>query len=253
MKRPVTIIMVFVSMVSVGLVAGRLLPLEYFPALDVPFIILDIPYQGSTPEEVEREITRPTEEVIATLSGVKRLESTSTANGSRLEVIFDWGTDVATKAVEARERVEAIRDQLPSDVRRINVLKFNLTDMPVLTLRISSERDLSTAYDMLMRRLVRPLERIQGVARVDFQGIEPREVRIELIADRVVAHGIDLVELQTLLSEINFSDSAGLIRDSDTRYRVNPRGELQSIDEIRDLVISMDGLRLSDIAQMKPS
>ena len=250
MKRPVTIIMVFVSMVSVGLVAGRLLPLEYFPALDVPFIILDIPYQGSTPEEVEREITRPTEEVIATLSGVKRLESTSTANGSRLEVIFDWGTDVATKAVEARERVEAIRDQLPSDVRRINVLKFNLTDMPVLTLRISSERDLSTAYDMLMRRLVRPLERIQGVARVDFQGIEPREVRIELIADRVVAHGIDLVELQTLLSEINFSDSAGLIRDSDTRYRVNPRGELQSIDEIRDLVISMDGLRLSDIAEI---
>ena len=251
MNRPVTIIMVFVSMVAIGLVSSRLLPLEYFPAVDIPFIILDIPYQGSTPEEVEREITRPAEEVIATLSGIKRLESTSTANGARLEVIFDWGTDVATKAVEARERVEAIRDQLPSDVRRINVLKFNFTDMPVLTLRISSERDLSTAYDMLMRSLVRPLQRLPGVARVDFQGIEPREIRIELIADRVIAHGVDLVELQAQLSQVNFSDSAGLIRDSDTRYRVNPRGEFRSIDEIRDLVISRDGLRLSDIAEIK--
>jgi HAE1 family hydrophobic/amphiphilic exporter-1 len=251
MNRPVTIVMIFVSMVAVGLVSSRLLPLEYFPAVDIPFIILDIPYQGSTPEEVEREITRPVEEVLATLSGIKRLESTSTANGSNLEVVFDWGADVAVKAVEARERVEAIRDQLPADVRRINVLKFNFTDMPVLTLRISSERDLSTAYDMLMRSLVRPLQRLPGIARVDFQGIEPREIRIELIADRVVAHGIDLVQLQNQLRQVNFSDSAGLIRDSDTRYRVNPRGEFRSIDEIKDLVISRDGLRLSDIAEIK--
>ena len=251
MDRPVTIVMIFVSMIAVGLISSRLLPLEYFPGVDIPFIILDMPYQGSTPEETEREITRPAEEVIATLSGIKRLESTSTANGSNLQIQFDWGTDVAVKAVEARERMEAIRDQLPSDLRRINVLKFNFTDQPVLTLRISSERDLSTAYDMLIRNLVRPLERIPGVARVDFQGIEPREIRIELIADRIVSHAIDLNLLQAQLSQVNFSDSAGLIRDSDTRYRVNPRGEFRSIDDIRNLVISEDGLRLDDVADIK--
>ena len=251
MNRPVTIIMIFVSMIAVGLISSRLLPLEYFPGVDIPFIILDMPYQGSTPEEVEREITRPAEEVIATLSGIKRLESTSSSNGSRLEVQFEWGADVAVKAVEARERMEAIRDQLPSDLRRINVLKFNFTDQPVLQLRISSERDLSTAYDMLIRNLVRPLERIPGVARVDFQGIEPREIRIELIADRVVSHGIDLNLLQAQLRQVNFSDSAGLIRDSETRYRVNPRGEFRSIDDVKELVISADGLRLADIADIK--
>ncbi len=250
MNRPVTIVMIFISMIAIGLVSSRLLPLEFFPAVDVPFIILDMPYQGSTPEEVEREITRPAEEVIATLSGIKRLESTSSSNGSRLEIQFDWGVDIAVKAVEARERMEAIRDQLPADLRRINVLKFNFTDQPVLTLRISSERDLSLAYDMLNRTLVRPLERIPGVARVDFQGIEPREIRIELIADRVVSHGIDLNQLKDQLLQVNFSDSAGLISDNETRYRVNPRGEFRSIDEIRNLVISRDGLRLSDIAEI---
>jgi HAE1 family hydrophobic/amphiphilic exporter-1 len=242
--------MVFVSMIAIGLISSRLLPLEFFPSVDVPFIVLEIPYQGSTPEEVEREITRPAEEVISTLSGIKRLESKSNAMGSQIEVQFDWGADVAVKAVEARERVEAIRDQLPADIRRINVYKFNFTDQPVLTLRISSDRDLSTAYDLLNRILVRPLERIEGVARVDLQGIEPREIRIELIADRVIAHGIDLNALQSQLSQVNFSDSAGLIRDNETRYRVNPRGEFRSIDEIRDLVISPDGLRLSDIAEI---
>jgi HAE1 family hydrophobic/amphiphilic exporter-1 len=250
-QRPVTTVMVFLSMVVIGLIASRLLPLEYFPAVDVPVVVMNIPYQGSTPEEVEREITRPAEEVLATLSGIERLESSSSANGSQIELIFKWGTDTAIKAVEARERVEAIRDQLPSDLRRINVFKFNFTDQPVLTLRISSERDLSAAYDMLMRKLVRPLERIDGVARVDFQGIEPREIRIELIADRVVAHGIDLADLQRRLQQVNFSDSAGLIKDGDTRYRVNPRGEYQSIDEISELVITDDGLRLRDIAEVR--
>jgi len=251
LSRPVTIVMVFVSMVAVGLIASRLLPLEYFPAVDVPFIAIDIPYSGSTPKEVEREITRPVEEVIATLSGIKRLESNSSSTGAHLEIQFDWGTDVAVKAVEARERVEAIRNQLPGDVRRINVLKFNFTDQPLLTLRISSERDLSTAYDMLMRRLVRPLERIPGVARVEFQGIEPREIRIELEADQVAGHGIDLIDLQHRLEQVNFSDSAGLIRDKQIRYRVNPRGEFRSIEEIRDLVITDDGLRLGDIANVR--
>lgn len=250
MDRPVTIAMVFVSMVVIGLISSRLLPLEFFPAVDVPFIMVNIPYEGSTPQEVEREITRPVEEVIATLSGIRNLETNSTATGANFEVIFDWGTDVAVKAVEARERVEAIRDQLPADIRRINVFKFNFTDQPVLTLRISSERDLSNAYDMLMRRLVKPLERIPGVARVDFQGIEPREVRIDLVADRLISHNIDLADLERRLRAVNFSDSAGLIRDSGMRYRVNPRAEFQSVDEIRELVITDQGLRLKDIADV---
>ncbi|MGD8578929.1 MAG: efflux RND transporter permease subunit [Lysobacterales bacterium] len=251
LKRPVTTVMVFVSLVAIGLVASRLLPLEYFPSIDAPFIGIQIPYQGSTPEEVEREITRPVEEVLATLSGIKRLNSRSSDSGANIEMIFEWGQDVAVKAVEARERVEAIRDQLPSDVRRINVFKFNTTDQPVLRLRISSERDLSDSYDMLMRKLVRPLERIPGVARVQLEGVEPREIRIELIADRVVSHGVDLVDLERRLRQVNFSDSAGLIRDHGTRYRVNPKGEFRSVDEIGDLVINDRGLRLRDIADIR--
>jgi len=248
-RRPVTITMVFVSLVTVGLLAARLLPLEYFPELDVPFVLVQVPYPGSTPDEVEQEITRPVEEVLATLSDIKRLESQSNADQASFQIEFDWDEDVAIKAVEARERVEAIRDQLPDDVRRIQVFKFNFADQPVFTLRISSERDLSNAYDMIMRTLIRPLERIDGVARVQLQGLEPKEIRIELDADRVNAHRVDLQALQIRLREINFSTSAGMLTDSGTRYRVTPRGEFDSVDQYRDLVID-GGLRLGDIADI---
>ena len=251
MRRPVTVIMAFVSLIAIGLISGRLLPMEYFPTLDVPYVVIIIPYPGSTPEEIEREITRPIEEVLATLSGIKRIQSTSGDSNAQIEMEFDWGADVAVKAVEARERVEAIRDQLPADIRRINVYKFNTADMAMMTLRISSERDLSNAYDMLMQKLIRPIERLPGVARVELQGLEPREIRIELIADRVVSHSIDLNDLQRRLQALNFSASAGLIEAGQRRYRVSPRGEFRDVDEIARIIITDGGLRLGDIAEVK--
>jgi HAE1 family hydrophobic/amphiphilic exporter-1 len=249
-RRPVTITMLFVSLVAIGLLSARNLPLEFFPKLDVPFVIVQVPYPGSTPAEIERDITRPVEEALATLSDIQRLSSTSTADMAQFQVEFDWGEDVSIKAIEARERVEAIRNQLPEDLRRIDVLKFNTADQPVLTLRISSERDLSGAYDSIMRTLIRPLERIPGVARVELQGLEPKEIRIELDAERVAAHDVDLPTLQRTLGDVNFASSAGMISDDGTRYRVTPDAEFSSVDDYRDLVIDDNGLRLSDIAEI---
>ena len=118
LKRPVTIIMVFVSLVAIGVVSARLLPLEYFPAVDVPFIAIQIPYQGSTPEEVEREIARPAEEVLATISGIKRMSSSTWESGTWIHIEFEWGVDTDVKALEAKEKMDGIRHLLPADLER---------------------------------------------------------------------------------------------------------------------------------------
>ena len=169
----------------VGITASRLLPLEQFPELDIPFVGIQLPYPGATPEEVERLLARPAEEALSTLAGIKRMNSESRPDGATIFMEFDWGADVGIRAVEARDKVESIRDQLPADLRRINVFKFNTSDQAVLNLRISSERDLSNAYDLLDRNLKRPLERVEGVGRVELYGVEPKELRIELISDRI--------------------------------------------------------------------
>jgi hydrophobic/amphiphilic exporter-1 (mainly G- bacteria), HAE1 family len=248
--RPVTTVMVFVALGLIGLVSARLLPLEKWPDIQFPGIFIEVPYEGSTPEEVERLITRPLEEVLATLSGVERMQSTSTQEKAQIFLQFGWDQDVSAKGIEARAKVDGIRHQLPPDVRRVLVYTGSFGDQPILNLRISSDRDLSDAYEMLDRLLKRRMERIEGVSRVELYGVEQREIRILLSADRVAAHGVDLNALRELLEKSNFSVSAGRLTDGGRRFSVRPIGEMGSVAEVRDILVR-ENLRLGDIADVE--
>ncbi|RYE65242.1 MAG: efflux RND transporter permease subunit, partial [Oxalobacteraceae bacterium] len=250
-KRPVSAIMLFVSLTVIGLIAAFRLPLEAFPEVSPPFIFVQLPYVGSTPSEVERTVLRPVEETLSTMPGIKRMDTSANANGAQLFIQFsDWERDVAIAASDARERIDAIRDDLPDDLQRYLVLKFSTTDQPVLRVRLASDTDLTGAYDMIDREFKRRIERIPGVARVDISGAPANEVEIAINQDRLTAHNLGLNDLTTRLQAINFSVSAGTITDGGQRLRVQPVGELTDLQQLRDLVIG-NGVRLSDIAEIR--
>jgi HAE1 family hydrophobic/amphiphilic exporter-1 len=251
LKRPVTIMVIFVCFAAIGVIAARLLPLEYFPDIEFPFITVQVPYQGSSPEEVERLITKPIEESLATLSGVRRMDSTSDADQSQVNLQFDWDENVAVKEVQVLDKVDSIRGDLPADVRHIQVLKQSGADIPILQLRISSARDLSRSYDMLNRLLKDRIQRVSGVSHVDLYGIEPQEIRIELHADAIAAHNVDLNKLNSTLLGANFTLSGGTISDAGQRLLVQVNDEYQSLDDVRKLRIGQGDLRLSDIADVE--
>ena len=121
LRRPVTTVVVFAALALVGLIASRLLPLEKFPDIEFPGIFIQIPYAGSTPEEIERLITRPVEKALATLSGVETLFSRSSSDQAEIFLQFDWDQSMGAKGIEARAKVDGIREQLPADIRRILV------------------------------------------------------------------------------------------------------------------------------------
>jgi len=250
LKRPVTVIMAFVSMTVIGLIAAYRLPLESMPDIQFPFLEINVPYQGSTPAEVERTVTRPIEEALSTLTGIQRMNSVTRADGARIDMQFKWGQDTAVKAVEARGKIDAIRSDLPADLLRYQVFKGSTADQPILNLRVSADHDLTNAYELLDRMLKRPLERLPGVARVQIEGVAPREVQIEIDSNRLTAAGVSLNDLYQRLNAANFSASGGLIKDGDTRYHVQPVGEWHSVDEIRNLVLNDKGLKLADIANV---
>jgi hydrophobic/amphiphilic exporter-1 (mainly G- bacteria), HAE1 family len=251
MRRPIMTIVIFVACMLVGLIASRLLPLEKFPDIEFPGIFVQIPYESSTPEEIERLITRPVEEALATLSGVESMESTSSENQSQIFLEFGWDESMGAKGIEARAKVDAIRHELPEDVRRVFIFTGSLSDQPILQLRIASERDLSGSYDLLDRLLKRPIERIEGVSKVELQGVDPLEIRILLDSDRLAAHHVGINDLRELLEGSNFAVSAGRITDSGQRFSVRPKGEFASLDQIRNLVINGGGLRLRDVADVE--
>jgi hydrophobic/amphiphilic exporter-1 (mainly G- bacteria), HAE1 family len=250
-RRPVTTLVVFVALALVGLIASRLLPLEKFPDIEFPGIFIQVPYEGSTPEEVERLITRPIEEALATLSGVERMVSTSSESQAEVFLEFGWDQSMGAKGIEARAKVDGIRHLLPEDVRRVFIFTGSLGDQPVLQLRISSQRDLSDSYELLDRLLKRRIERVEGVSRVELQGVDPKEIRILIDADRMSAHGVDIDQLKQLLEQSNFAVSAGRITDGGQRFSVRPRGEFASVEEIRNLVIDSSNLRLKDVAAVE--
>jgi len=251
LHRPVTTVVIFVALALMGLISSRLLPLEQFPDIEFPGIFVQIPYSGSTPEEVERLITRPVEEALATLSGVERMFSTSSESQAQIFLQFGWDENMGAKGIEARAKVDSIRHLLPDDIRRVFVFTGSLGDQPVLQLRIASERDLSDSYDMLDRILKRRIERLEGVSRVELQGVEPREIRILMKPDQLAAYGVDIATVRELLLGSNFAVSAGKITAGEERFSVRPSGEFTSVDQIRDLVINASGLRLRDIADVE--
>lgn len=251
LRRPVTIFMLCSCLGLIGFLATRLLPLEFLPDIQFPAVLVEIPYPNSSPDEVERRITRPVEEILATMGSIERITSDSRENGSTIVLFFDWGSDLSAKGVEARDKVDSIRHRLPEDIERIQVRKFASDDFPMMTLRISSNRDLSDAHDMLNRNLKRRIARLEGISKVELYGVEQREIRIELSAQRVAAHGIDLNTLRETLKRGNFSLSAGRITDGSRRYFVHPKGEYRSVQEIENLLINEKGLRLKDIADIQ--
>jgi HAE1 family hydrophobic/amphiphilic exporter-1 len=250
LRRPITTVMVFLALTLIGLIATRLLPLEQFPDITFPGMQVTIPYAGSTPEEIEELITRPVEEALSTLSGIKELRSTSRENEAEFQIQFDWGTDIEAVSFEVRTKLDSVRGQLPAGADRMLIFAGSFGDQPVVKIRLAANQDLSDAYDVLERHLKRPLERLDGVARVELAGVEPREVRILVDAGRVAAHGVDLRALRSLLERSNFSVSAGEITERGQRMNVRPIGEFRSVDDVRNLLVQ-DNVRLSDIADVE--
>jgi len=251
-RRPVTTIMLFISLVVIGLIASVRLPLETSPAASIPFVFVGLPYPGSTPEEVERNLVRPVEEALATMPGIQSMLSVATSESGVVQVRFhDWDLDMALAASDARDKLDAIRSDLPDDFRRYYVQRWSTNDQAAMHLRLNSDADLSARGQWLERSFKSRLERLPGVANVSIGGVAKQEILIALDQHRLSAHGIALNELVTTLQSANFSVSAGQISQDGQRVRVQPRGELQSIDSLRDLVLNPRGTRLSDIADIR--
>lgn len=250
LRRPVTTLMVFVSLLVVGLIATRMVPLEFMPNITFPGAFIQVPYPNSTPAEVNENIARPIEEVLATISGVEQISSNSGENNAGVLITFKQGNEIDLKAIEIKEKIESIRHQLPDDFEYYEIFKFRDGANATLQLRISSNRDLSNSYELLNRNIQQRLERIPGVGQVALYGVEKKEIRIELDPDRLTQYNIDLNRLSNTLRQSNFSISAGKITDSGMRYMVRPVGNLNGVEDIENLIISEKNLRVKDIANV---
>ncbi|MCA9727720.1 MAG: efflux RND transporter permease subunit [Candidatus Eisenbacteria bacterium] len=252
-RKPVTIGMILVSMIVLGSIALVRLPLAFLPEQEEPEIFVMVPYANATPQQVERMIVRPLEEALGSMPGLKDMWSMCNEEGGRVRLNFDWGTDMSLVRVEVRERVDRIRRDLPEDIDQIFVTKSwdaRESEAPIMEGRLASARDLSESYDLLDRKIVKPLERIPGVAQVRLDGVNPKEVRVNLRLADLESHRIDVRAVSQLLAASNFDQSLGEVTEPHMSYRLRTIGTFEDVQQIRDLVLREDGLRLSDVADV---
>ena len=237
--RPVTVFMGLVSLVVLGGVAVTRLPLAFLPTVDAPFISISVPYPNSSPSQVEREIVKPLEEALSTLSGVKKLTSTANADSAQLDLEFSWGQSIDIVRLKVGEKIDQIRKDLPADVERINVQTFNTAQIPVVEARVSAPGiDLSRNYDLLEERVVNRIRRIPGVARVELNGVAPREVKIDLILDRIKSHRLDIGALVDRLQRSNLNVSIGRVVDGGQVLHVRTFGAFEDLEAVANLPVA---------------
>jgi HAE1 family hydrophobic/amphiphilic exporter-1 len=250
-RKPIGTLMVFLSLLVLGILSWQRLPLAFFPDISWPNLNIFIPYQSSSPQEVEQLITIPVEEMMGTLSRLQSISSRSGSNGANIRLEFEWGTDMELASVEVRDRLDRVRAELPEDVERIYIRRWQTSDAPIIQFVVGWEGDKTELYDIVQRMLVPYLQRIDGVANVDVGGMDVKQVLVELDQERLQAHGLDPYQVARAIRSNNVNVSAGWVMDGGKKFTLRTVGEFRSVEEIRKLPIRGTSVRLGDVADVR--
>jgi HAE1 family hydrophobic/amphiphilic exporter-1 len=234
-RRPVTIAMATVAVAVFGFLAARTLPIELLPDLSYPTLTIQTVYSDAAPEAVEFFITRPVEEAVGVIPGVRDMRSVSRASLSEVVLEFEW-------------------DDLPREAENAKVLRFDPSLEPVMRLGFGGERPLIETRQLAERWLKPRLESVRGVAAARVRGgLEP-EIQVEADEDRLAAFGLTLDDLAGALRSENVNRPGGTVRDWGTVYLVRTLHEFVSLEQVRRTVVreTADGrVRVEDVAEVR--
>jgi len=239
--RPVTTVMIFMSVALLGLISYTRIPQELFPSMEYPQITIVTKYVGAGPEEAEKLISKMVEETAGTVKNIKRVSSISKEGVSIVSCEFRWGTDMNFAAMDVREKIDLIKEALPRDALEPVVLKYNPTQVEAMMLSVSykdgesSDMKMAELRHIAKKNIKDELERLEGVAKVELRGGEEREVLVEIDKGRLLANQVSITEIITSLQNANITYPAGTIKEEKHEYLVKTVGEFQSIDDVSSL------------------
>jgi HAE1 family hydrophobic/amphiphilic exporter-1 len=237
-RRPVGVAVLTVAVCILGWIAVNRLPVDLLPEVDFPRISIVTSYEGVGPEEIENLLTRPIEQAVASIDGVTAIEATSAEGLSRVQLQFDWGTNLDAASNDVRAALDRLRAALPDDAEQPVVLKFDISATPIATLGLSGGGDPRRLRYLAEEVLTRRLERVPGVASVQVNGGRVRELRVELDLARLVALGVTADQVVAALGRDNRNVAAGDMAEAGKEVLIRTVGELTSAEDIADVLVT---------------
>lgn len=250
--KPVTVSMILLAILVVGYIAYRRVPLALFPeGMENNALYVWVQYANATPRDIEEKIARPLEDIIGTVPNVKKVNSYSSNGFCSVRIEFQHGTSLRTAYAHVSDRMDRVKPSLPNDVDRINVRRWDQSDIPIMALVAGVPADMDDAYYRIDNFVKPALQRIEGVGNVEIWGIQTRNVFIDLIEERLRAHRIDVAAMINTLRNQNFALSGGYVMEGGRKIYVRSLGRLESPEQIGALVVDRERrLRLSDVANV---
>jgi HAE1 family hydrophobic/amphiphilic exporter-1 len=237
-KRPVFATMFIMALVILGLVSYPEIGVDLFPKVEFPIVNINTRLKGASPEIMDIDVTDKIEESVNTINGVKSISSTSAEGISTVTVEFVLERNIDLAVQDVREKISLIRSKLPTDVMEPIIQKVDPDANPVFYMTLTGQksiRDLSTYADEVLKD---QLQRISGVGALRFIGLQLRQVRVWLDAEKLRAFQVAPSDVMTALAKENIEIPGGRIEAETKEYSVKVKGEFPSIREFNDLIVA---------------
>lgn len=267
-RRPVTMAMLFLTLLVFGWRSYQQLPINLMPSISYPTLTVRTEYEGAAPEDVEKLVTRPLEEMLSIVSGMVEISSISSPGLSEIILEFTWDTDMNVAQQDVRDRLDLF-DPPREVTEKPVILRYDPTLDPVMRVAITAgeavsggeaparakeeEKALTSIRDACERHLKSDLEAEEGIAQVTVKGGQEEEIQILVDAQRLKGLGLSLQDIVQSLAQQNINLSGGRLQEGKTEYLVRTLNEFTSIEEIRASIITPRGgqqLRLEDVAEV---
>ena len=242
--KKVTTVMFTLGMMGIGLISFFRMPQELFPPITFPQITVVTEYKNAAPEEVETLITKPIEETIGSVAGLKRVESISREGRSQVTISFNWGQDIDFAALAIREKIDLVKERLPKESEDPVVLKFDPLSRPIMMLSITGEDLNLTQLKLYAEKIFKDnLEKVEGVASASISGGVEREILIDVDQGRLEANHLSVLQIVDSIEKSNIAYPAGSIKKGLYEYLIRTVGEFRSVREIGYSVAGIDNVK----------
>ncbi|ATA78264.1 acriflavin resistance protein [Capnocytophaga sputigena] len=253
-KRPSVLIVMLSLLLIGGFYSYKLLNYELIPKFEVNVVTISTVYAGASPSEIESTITKRIEDAVSALENIKKIQSYSYESLSVVVVQLTNDANVDNTLNEAQRKINAIRAYLPTDAKEPSLSKFSLSDLPIISIGVTSKLSAQELYDLVDKKIQPELSRVPGVAQVNIIGGRKREIRVSIDAKKLEGYGLSIAQVQQLIAASNMEIPAGKIKTRENSTSIRLLGKIQDVDQLRNLILaSQNGveIRLSDIADVQ--
>ena len=238
-KNPVTTLLIFVAVMIIGLFSFWQLPVDQFPEMDPPYVMVMTTYPGASASEIETNVSKIMENSLTSVDNLKHINSTSKDNVSLVVLELEWGCDITEAVNDVRSFCDMAKNSLPDGCSSPMVFKFSTSTMPICQYSITAEESYPALDKILNDEVIPQLNQINGIGNLSISGAPDRYVYVDIDQEKLDAYGISLETVGQVISANNLNLSSGTVKMNKEQYQMQVRSEFVESSEINDLMVAM--------------